>query len=156
TINASSPSSNSVATLHSPGTVTVLSGTFNAFNVNQISGSTLSGGTWKVFGGSTLKLGSGAFGMTALTSNDAGGVVDGAGSAVANFAGQLATNLGSFTVENGATLTTQGPLVNTGTVVIDNNASGLTTTGNYSQSGAASRTDLKGGKLKSLTSTISI
>jgi hypothetical protein len=133
-INSNSPSSISIATLNNTGTVNVQSGTLNAFNVAQISGSTLTGGTWKVFGGSTLKLSSGAFGTTSLTTNNAVVLLDGAGSSLANFVGELATNGGSFTVQDGASFSTPGAFTNTGTIVIGNNHSVLTTNGNYTQS----------------------
>ncbi len=152
TINSNSPSSVSIAVLNNTGIVNVKSGTLNANSVTQVASGTLTGGTWDVSGGSTLRLQNG----TALTTNAATVVLDGAGSAVANFVGELAANSGSFTVQDGASFTTPGAFSNTGTVTIGNNGSLLTTTGNYTQSGGGSLTNLQGGTLKPLTLTITI
>ena len=138
--------------LSNTGSVTVQSGTLSVNSVAQISGAALTGGTWNVLGGSTLNLQNGV----PLTTNDAIVLLDGAGSSFANFVNKLTTNGGSFTVQDGATFTTPGALGNSGVVIVGNNGSILTITGNFTQSGAASQTYLQGGTLKSLTSTVTV
>jgi hypothetical protein len=152
TINSNSTGTVAIFILNNTGTVAVQSGTLDANSVTQISSKTLTGGTWDVSGGSTLNLQNG----TALTANAATVVLDGAGSALANFVGELAANSGSFTVQDGATFTTPGAFSNTGAVTIGNDGSILTTTGNYTQSGSGSLTNLQGGTLKPLTLTTTI
>ncbi len=107
-------------------------------NTNVAAG-TLTGGTWKAFASSTLRLIGGN-----ITTNDATIVIDGANSnffsdtgstnALANFATNAAT--GSFAVQNGRIFTTAGPFSNAGVVFVGTGsdlrlASGMS----YSQSG---------------------
>jgi hypothetical protein len=97
------------------GTVEARSGTLAIdFDSGQISGNTLTGGTWKVFDPATLTLNSGV----SLTTNNGTIVLDGANPVFSNIA-NLAVNGGSFTVQNGNTFTTAGNFTNNGTLAVD-------------------------------------
>jgi hypothetical protein len=88
----------------------------------NFSAGTLTGGTWQVFADSTLRLIN-----TGIVTNAATILLDGANSNFYRDAGttgalaNLATNAaaGSFTIQNGASLTTAGTLTNAGNVSID-------------------------------------
>jgi hypothetical protein len=111
-----------------PGLVLALAGTLAInFDTTEVSGSTLTGGTWEVLGGATLTLNRGAN----LTTNNATVVLDGAGSALTNFA-TLATNGGTLQVLDGAAFTTAGNFSNTGTLTVGL-ASVVTVGGSYTQ-----------------------
>ena len=100
--------------LSNTGTVEVDSGTLfvnPTSSLAQLSGTTLTGGTWKVMNGSKLNVPSGV----SITSNAATMVLDGAGATVAAISG-LASNSGSFTLSNGANLSTTGASANSGDV----------------------------------------
>ncbi len=138
-ITANSSTTATINSLNNTGSVTVQSGTLHANSVAQISSGSLTGGTWDVLGGSTLNLQNGVL----LTTNNAIVLLDGARSNFANFVNKLAINGGSFTVQDGATFTTPGALGNTGVVIVGNNGSILTVTGNFTQSGAASQFEFR-------------
>ncbi len=96
------------------GTILADSGTLAlSATIAQVSGSTLTGGTWNALGGSTIQFPTG----TSLTTNQARVTLGGAGASIPALA-SLASNSGSLTVTGGATLTTAGNLSNTGTVTV--------------------------------------
>ena len=120
---------------------------------NYASG-TLTGGTWNVFGNSTLRvpLGSG------ILTNAANILLDGVNSnfyngtsGTTNALAPLATiaAAGSLTVQDGRTLTTIGQFTNSGSLLVDTGSS-FTTNGSYIQTAGA--TNLNGGTLASPTS----
>ncbi len=122
--------------LFNSGTVDVDSGTLDfAYDMSnpiaQLSGTTLTGGTWNVSGGSALIFPSGSN----ITTNQASITLEGPGAWFSALAG-LATNSGSLTLTGGATFTTAGPLANDGTITVGP-SSVLSVTGAYSQSAAA-------------------
>jgi hypothetical protein len=111
-----------------PGLVLALAGTLAInFDTTEVSGTTLTGGTWEVFGGATLTLNRGVN----LTTNNATVVLDGPGSAFTNLA-TLAANGGTLQVLDGAAFTTAGDFSNTGTLTIGL-GSVVTVSGNYTQ-----------------------
>ncbi|MCY2987649.1 MAG: hypothetical protein NTY19_07265, partial [Planctomycetota bacterium] len=113
------------------GTIESDSGTLflDAQSISQISGSTLSGGTWNAVNGATLKFPNG----TNIISNQSDIGVSGAGATLRGLAG-LASNSGSFSLMGGAIFTTAGDFANSGTLT-----SGLGSTlyvaGNFTQTG---------------------
>jgi hypothetical protein len=129
TIKKSAGSGTSVLNLpfSSTGTVEVDSGTLTPFNTSQVSGSTLSGGTWTVYDGATLTLNSGV----TLTTNNATIILDGAHPVFTNIA-NLSANAGTLAVLDGAAFTTVGSFANTGTLTIGQ-ASVFSVTGDYNQ-----------------------
>jgi hypothetical protein len=109
------------------GTVEVDSGTLAPSNTSQVSGTTLTAGTWKVFGSSTLNLNSGVN----LTTNNATIIFDGTSPVFTNIA-NLSANGGTLALLNSAAFTTAGTFSNTATLIIGQGAV-FTVTGNYNQ-----------------------
>ncbi len=108
------------------GSVEVRSGTLALGNtVAQVSGNTLTGGTWSVFANSTLVL------PGSITSNQANVSLNGLGSTLAAING-LTSNAGSLSVLGGQTFTTASSLSNSGNLIVGP-GSALNVTGNYSQ-----------------------
>ena len=101
--------------LNNTGTVEAQSGTLSIApsQVTQLSGTTLTGGTWAAQDGAKLVFPSEA----ALNTNQGNIVLDGAGATIAALE-PLATNSGSLALSNGATFTTTGNLSNSGTLAI--------------------------------------
>ena len=113
--------------LSNSGTVLASGGTVDISGpVAQISGSTLTGGTWIARGGSPLFITSAG----SITTNQATVVLDGAGSTLPNI-NALKNNQGSFSLLNGQSFSTTGSLANSGTIDIGA-ASTLTVAGSYS------------------------
>jgi fibronectin-binding autotransporter adhesin len=109
------------------GTVEVRSGTLLLHDgVDQVSGGTLSGGTWSVFAGSTLTIR-----VTNITINAATVNLSGAGASFTSLAG-LASNTGILNLLGGAIFTTAGDLNNSGTLTLGPGST-LAVTGNFSQ-----------------------
>ena len=138
TINFASPLFNS-------GTVEVDSGTLDfdspvSTPISQLSGTTLTGGTWNVMNGASLVFPSGSN----ITNNQANITLSGAGASFGALA-NLATNSGSFALASGATFTTVGPLANDGTIALGP-ASVLSVTGAYSQDASAALGVVLGGR----------
>jgi hypothetical protein len=136
------------ASVGSSGTVEVQSGTLAFANtVTNHSGTTLTGGTWNVSGGSTLAFNAGSN----ITTNAANVTLDGAGSSFAKFTTALNNNQGSLTLKNDRDLATAGAYANSGTTRVEGAGTVMTvgTGGNsaYTQSGAASVTVLSSGAL---------
>ena len=107
--------------LNNTGSVQVSSGNVTFSTVTQVSGSTLTGGSWLESGNGSLALGSGA-----LTVNDAAVTLSGAGAFPQLNA--LATNAGTFSLLGGRSFTTAGNLNNTGTITVGPGST-LTATG---------------------------
>jgi hypothetical protein len=128
--NAGTLQASNGATLYGQGTT------------SNYSSGTLTGGTWAVFGNSTLRLPN-----ADIQTNAATIVLDGANSnfyrdsgttnALANFATNAAA--GSFTVRNGQTFTTSGDLSNAGSLTVGS-ASTFAVTGNCTQTGGSTTT----------------
>ncbi|MGA2500548.1 MAG: choice-of-anchor Q domain-containing protein, partial [Tepidisphaeraceae bacterium] len=102
------------APLSNTGTVQTTTGTLtlNA-GVAQLSGGTLSAGTWNALNGSTLDIPN----LGSITSNNASVTLSGAGSVFAPI-NALATNTGTFNLLGGRTFTTAGAFDNQGTLSI--------------------------------------
>jgi uncharacterized repeat protein (TIGR01451 family) len=118
--------------LSNTGTIDVASGTLSIENSPlQVSGTTLTAGTWIVRTQSTL-----AFPANGnFTTNRANVVLDGTGSTLANI-NALSNNSGRFELQGGRDFTTTGHLTNSGRVVAGP-GSVLTVNGNLTQSTAA-------------------
>jgi hypothetical protein len=98
-----------------PGTVEARAATLAIeFVTTQISGNTITGGTWKVFDPATLTLN---FGVS-LTTNNGTIVLDGPNPVFSNIT-NLSTNGGSFSVLDGGSFTTAGNFTNNGTLAVD-------------------------------------
>jgi hypothetical protein len=125
--------------VNNTGTVEVDSGTLALGSaVAQVSASTLTGGTWNVFG--TLNL---AFPNPAtLTTNNATVTLSGANATFSNLAG-LTTNGGSLSLLGGNKLTTAGPLTNSGTITLGPGDT-LSVTGAYTQTAGGLRVQIGG------------
>jgi MBG domain (YGX type)/SdrD B-like domain/Putative Ig domain len=113
----------------------------------NLSGGTLTGGTWEAFANSIIRV------PAAVTTNAATVLLDGVGSAfrltnatttdaLANLAANAAG--GSFTVQGGRNFTTAAAFSNAGSLIVGS-ASTFTTAGNYTQT--AGSTTLNGGGL---------
>jgi RHS repeat-associated protein len=115
------------------GTVEADSGTLSfTSSVAQISGATLTSGTWNVFGGSTLNLANAG----TITTNNANVTLSGPGSTFTPING-ITANTGSFSILGGGKVTTAGAFSNQGSLTIGV-ASTLNVSGNYSQTSSAS------------------
>jgi len=101
--------------LYNTGTLTAAGGTISITNSKNLSGTTLTGGTWVVdsSGGTAAKL---VIGSAKITTNDANIELIGAHSSFAQLAG-LNKNEGSLTIGAGNKLSTSVSLNNTGTLV---------------------------------------
>jgi hypothetical protein len=123
-------------------------GTLSATTPTNYASGTLTGGTWQVFAGSTLRVAM----SSGIVTNAAAILVDGAISnfyadsgttdALANFTGNGAP--AAFTIQNGRSLTIAGALSNMGNVTVGS-SSALNTGGAYTQAGGT--TTLNGGSL---------
>jgi fibronectin-binding autotransporter adhesin len=116
------------------GILTIANGALTNF-----AGTTLTGGTYEVDPNSTINL------PGLVTTNAANIILNGSPTNFAAIA-PLATNSGSFTLKNGATFTTAGPLTTTGTVSIGPAAgvvpaSVLAVTGLYLQNNGLTQVD---------------
>jgi RHS repeat-associated protein len=120
-------------TITNTGTIDAASGTLDleATTVAEVSGGTLSAGTWKATGGGSLAFPQG----TAITTNGGSVTLGGAGASIPAVAG-LSANSGSLTVTGGATFATTGNLGNTGTLVVGPSST-VTVKGTYTQGSAA-------------------
>ncbi len=100
--------------LDNTGTVQVETGTIRADRPVQVSGSTLTGGKWKVLNGSTLDL----VGAN-ITTNQADITLDGAASSFAAI-NNLATNAaaGKLTIQSGRDFLTTGDFTNNGSITV--------------------------------------
>lgn len=117
--------------------------------LTNLSAGTLTGGVWKALGGGTLRM------MGANIVTDAATIVlDGVGARIVNDAGSTnalaglvaVAPTGSFTLQNGATLTTAvSPLTNQGTVTVGNNSTLTVNGAGYRQT--AGTTTLIGGTI---------
>ena len=85
------------------GTALVTTGTLSFTNVTQVSGTTLTGGTWEALNGSTLMLPSG----TNVITNDGNITLGGPGATIAAIK-NLANNVGSFSLLGGETSSQRG------------------------------------------------
>jgi hypothetical protein len=113
----------------SSGAVEVHSGTLSIGpSVAQVSGNTLTDGTWYVGANSTLVL------PGIITTNQANVTLDGAGSQFAAV-NNLASNAGSFSLLGGRNFTTAGDWSNTGSLTVAANST-LTVNGNFTQAAA--------------------
>lgn len=94
------------------GTVTVSSGTLTLNTVAQQSGSTLTGGAWRVSGG-TLNFNTGVN----FTTNQGTVILS---TATSNFAkiNALASNQGTFQIDSGRNFTTAGAFANDGSLIV--------------------------------------
>src|SRR5262249_20772465 len=106
------------------GTLAIPGGVF------QVSGATLTGGTWEVAGGATLNIQSAGN----LTANEAVVILDGPGPVFTNLSA-LTTNASSLSVLSGTQFTTAGTLTNRGTLTVGP-ASNLMVTGKFTQTAA--------------------
>ena len=98
------------------GTIEADSGTIAldpTLGISQLSGNTLTGGTWNAVDGASLQFPGG----TAITSNEGNLTLGGAGATIAGIAG-LASNSGTFAVTNGADFTTAGGFTNSGSLTV--------------------------------------
>jgi protocatechuate 3,4-dioxygenase beta subunit len=119
--------------LTNTGTIEVDSGTLNvaANAVTQVSGNTLTGGTWTATGGASLTFRN----APNITTNAGNITLGGLGATIAGIA-KLAASSGSFSVVDGATFATVGGLSNTGTLTLGP-ASTLSVHGIFTQSSSA-------------------
>jgi RHS repeat-associated protein/uncharacterized repeat protein (TIGR01451 family) len=128
-------------TLSNTGMIEVDSGTLALAPtfLTQLSGHTLTGGTWRASGGATLKFPTG----TAITANAATIALSGTGASINGIAG-LATNNGGFALTDGANFTTAGDFTNTGSVTTGAGST-LTVAGNFTQTSAGTLHEEIGG-----------
>ena len=111
--------------LNNTGTVEVDSGTIQILDQPaQISGTTLTAGTWSEQNGASLVFPVG----TNIVTNQGNLALDGAGATIAAIA-NLATNQGDLSLSDGANFTTVGDLASPGTLTLGPNST-LSVTGN--------------------------
>jgi fibronectin-binding autotransporter adhesin len=152
TIDANNNSGNTLAitgTLDNQGTVEAMNGGVASISADviQVSGSTLTGGTWIAQANSTVSITSAG----TLSTNQGTVILNGLGSSFPNI-NPLAVNQGSFTVAGGRAFSTSGALTNSGTITIGG-GSVLTVKGQYFP--AVGSTTLVNGLL-SLTGTTTL
>lgn len=126
--------------LNNQGVVEADSGTLAIVDpIVQLSGTTLSAGTWIVRNGATLAFPSGS----SITANQAAVTVDGAAS---NFSalGGLASNSGTVSLLNGGNLTTAAGLTNNGALVVGAGST-LSVHGDLTESSSATLRIIIGG-----------
>ena len=100
------------AALNNLGTVDALNGLTLAGPVTQVSGSTLTGGTWIAEANSTLNISSAG----TLSTNAGNVILNGPGAGFTNIT-PLTVNQGSFAVQGGGSFATAGDLLNSGTLL---------------------------------------
>jgi YD repeat-containing protein len=127
---SSGTSTSSVGSFNNTGTVEVHSGTLTLSSVSQVSGSTLTAGTWNVFANATLSL------PGAITTNQGSITLDGVGSTLAAISG-LRTNNGSFSLLDGRSFTASSGFANAGRLTLGAGDT-LNVTGAFTQSAAGS------------------
>ena len=126
------------AIVNNPGTLEVDVGTLTLTStVTQLTGSTLTGGTWNVSGSCTLNFTMG-LGITTIGDNATVALL-GAGATFTKISA-LEFNYGTFTLDGGATFTTSGDLFNVGTITVGtgsttSSGSVLTVSGNFFEFG---------------------
>ncbi|HEV3312010.1 MAG TPA: CARDB domain-containing protein, partial [Chloroflexota bacterium] len=120
------------ATINNTGTIEADSGTlsFAAASFNQLTGNTLTGGTWNALDGATLEFPVG----TGITTNAANVSLGGAGATIAAIAG-LSSNSGSLSVTGGADFNTTGDFSNGGGLIVGAGST-VTVAGNATQTPA--------------------
>ena len=120
------------AGLSNTGTIEVVSGTLKlSGGVTQVSGSTLTAGTWNAMGGSAIQLPV----NTAINTNLATIALAGPGATITGIDG-LAASSGSFALTNGASFTTSGAFSNTGGLTVGAGST-FSVHGNYAQGASA-------------------
>ena len=127
--------------LSNGGTIEADSGTLyvEANSIAQVSGGTLSGGTWNAMQGATLQFPTSA----AITTSAASLTISGAGASMTGIAG-LASNSGALTVSGGADFTTAGDLANSGSLTAGTGST-ITVSGNFTQTSDGTLDDQIGG-----------
>ncbi len=103
-------------------------------SLSQLSGDTLTAGTWNAIDGATLEFPSG----TSISGNGADITLGGGGSSISGLSG-LSSISGSLSLADGASFSTVGDLSNSGAVTLGAGST-LTVNGNYTQSASASLT----------------
>ena len=124
------------------GTIEADSGTISldpTLGISQLSGNSLTAGTWSAQSGATLALPSG----TSVNTNAGNLSLGGSGAAITGIAG-LSSDSGSLTLSGGANFTTNGNFANSGSLTVGAGSS-FTVNGNYTQGSAASLTFGLGG-----------
>ena len=123
------------------GTIEADSGTLDLEPASfvQLSGNTLTSGTWNALDGATLEFPKG----TAITTNEGNITLGGAGATVSGITG-LASSSGSFSLTGGSDFTTTGGLTNSGSLTVGAGST-LTVNGNFTQTtGATLNTQIGG------------
>ncbi len=141
-------SSDFSGTLNNTGTVRVATGTLRVTGgITGLAGTTLSQGTWDLFG--TLRVP-----VTSITAINAAVILDGASAQILNSAGGNAIPAlaslggpGSLTLRNGKTLATTAAFANAGAVTLGPGGASFTADTGYTQT--AGSTTLDGGTLAS-------
>ncbi len=146
----SGPSSPTDFVLSNSGTIEADAGTLDldVATVNQVSGGTLTGGTWNAINGATLQLPS----AVNITTNTANISLAGAGATISGIS-NLAANSGSLSLSDGATFTTVGDFVNSGTLTLGTSAAAggtLAVSGNFTQTSQGTIDEQIGGASASL------
>ncbi len=123
--------------LTNAGTIQVDSGTLDLepTSVSEVSGTTLTGGTWTAQNGATLDFPSG----TVITDNAATVSLAGAGATIVGLE-QLAANDGSLSLTNGASFATAGSFTNAGSMTL----------------GAGSKLSVSGSETETAAATLSV
>ncbi len=119
--------------LTNTGTIQVDSGTLNLepLSMSELTGTTLTGGSWTAENGSTLDLPSGS----AITVNAANVSLSGAGATILGLE-QLNANDGILSLTNGASLSVAGSLTNAGTMTLGAGST-LSVSGDETETSAA-------------------
>lgn len=113
------------------GTIEADSGTISldpTLGISQLSGNTLTAGTWSAVDGASLQF------PTSITSNAANLNLSGSGATITGISG-LSSNSGSFTLVNGANFSTTGNFTNSGSLTVGAGST-LSVTGNETETSA--------------------
>jgi RHS repeat-associated protein len=126
-------------TLTNTGTIEADSGTLflDVNSIDQLSGTTLTGGTWKALNGSTLKFRT----DTSIVTNAANITLSGTGATIGALAG-LTTNSGMLTL--GTTLSVAGNFTQTSDGTLNNQIGGTPASGLFGQIASAGTATLAG------------
>jgi hypothetical protein len=111
------------------GTIEADSGTLflDATTISQVSGGTLTRGTWNAINGSSLEFPT----ATSITTNNADLTLSGSGATITGIS-TLSSNSGDFAVTGGARFSTSGDFSNSGSLTIGAGST-LAVNGNYTQ-----------------------
>lgn len=128
----------SLTSFSNTGTVEVTGGTLAVTSsvLPQLSGTTLTGGTWNVSNGAALNISAGSGIQTIGAAAKVG--LDGTGSSFVKI-NSVASNQGEFKLSNNRSFTTTSSFTNSGQLIVADSPTTFTTNGTYTQTAGLTR-----------------